>query len=97
MRHDPWKALGWSRASWYRHGKPDYPYRRYSTQKEEAAKGGISVRTYQRFMRILKTNDDFLIGALSVNKIGVVEKLVTDHHLRASYERWVKTAHKANK
>jgi hypothetical protein len=97
MRHDPWKALGWSRASWYRHGKPDYPYRRYNTQKEEAAKGGISVRTYQRLMRIGKTGDDFLIGALSVNKIGTVERLITDRHLRALYERWVKTAHKANK
>lgn len=42
-----WEAIGMSRASWYRHGKPtEKPHR--NTQKDLAKILGVSVRTIQR-------------------------------------------------
>lgn len=44
----PWEALGMSRATWFRHGKPTYNDRKI-TQKNRAEWGwGVSTRTVQR-------------------------------------------------
>jgi predicted DNA-binding transcriptional regulator AlpA len=53
MRHTKqrlWELLGISRATWYRHGKPDgLPNR--TTQAEMATRYGWSVRTIQRMAK----------------------------------------------
>jgi hypothetical protein len=43
----PWKAIGMSRAGWYRHGKPTTKPKRY-TQADIAKIAGVSLRTIQR-------------------------------------------------
>src|SRR5262245_17128917 len=43
----PWEAIGMSRATWYRHGKPTEKPTRY-TQADVAKILGISLRTTQR-------------------------------------------------
>lgn len=50
----PWEALGISRATWYRHGKPTKKRRKPKTVAEVAAQvGASSTRTYYRTMRVL--------------------------------------------
>ena len=44
----PWLALGMSRATWYRHGKPSEKPPKRETQAGMAKRLGISVRTIQR-------------------------------------------------
>jgi uncharacterized protein YoaH (UPF0181 family) len=44
----PWEAIGMSRASWYRHGKPTKKPEPRQTQKDIAEVLGVSVRTVQR-------------------------------------------------
>ena len=58
QKDQPWIALGMSRATWYRLGKPDKPRRKFTheEQLEGLAKNGMafsSWRTYQRTMRAL--------------------------------------------
>ena len=43
----PWDAIGVSRATWYRHGKPTQKPTRV-TQEQMAKAFGVSVRTIQR-------------------------------------------------
>ena len=45
-------TIGMSRASWYRHGKPSEKPKR-STNADEARKDSVSLRTYQRMMRVI--------------------------------------------
>jgi hypothetical protein len=44
---EPWKAIGMSRATWYRHGKPNEKPKRF-TQADVARILGVSLRTTQR-------------------------------------------------
>jgi hypothetical protein len=44
----PWEAIGMSRASWYRHGKPTEKPKRKTTHADIAKICGCSVRTIQR-------------------------------------------------
>jgi hypothetical protein len=44
----PWEAVGMSRASWYRHGKPTAKPTPTITQKRMAEAFGVSLRTIQR-------------------------------------------------
>ena len=44
----PWEAIGMSRASWYRHGKPTTKSKPKETQKDLSEILGCSVRTVQR-------------------------------------------------
>ena len=55
VRQTPWDAAGMSRASWYRHGKPEVRPKR-QTRAELARSIGISVRTVYRAAR--KVNDE---------------------------------------
>jgi DNA-binding transcriptional regulator LsrR (DeoR family) len=50
MRRHPWEAIGMSRASWYRHGKPTTKPQQM-TQTQIAAMMGVSLRTVQRVIR----------------------------------------------
>ena len=86
-----WEALGWSRASWYRHGKPDYAYRRQATQKDEAAKGRMSLRTYQRFCRIVQYAPElipFLEWALRQRFIRSLEQMIKDPAMKKRFLEW---------
>lgn len=57
MRHTPpWKKIGMSRATWYRHGKPAEKPRKGKTVPEIAKEIGLSsTRTYYRTMRALNS------------------------------------------
>ena len=44
----PWEAIGMSRATWYRRGKPTTKQEPKQTQKDLAEAFGVSVRTIQR-------------------------------------------------
>jgi hypothetical protein len=72
----PWTALGISRATWYRHGKPtDKPIR--ETQALYALQLGKSVRTIQRLMRIERACPELV--NLIINRkitIGKAEQIV---------------------
>jgi hypothetical protein len=59
----PWEAIGMSRASWYRHGKPtENPER--TPVAAAAGAAGISVRTYQRIMRVMAADMDLAVAML---------------------------------
>jgi hypothetical protein len=47
LRRKPWEAIGMSRGSWYRHGKPTEKPKR-TTHKDVAKSFGVSLRTVQR-------------------------------------------------
>ena len=55
QKAQPWLALGMSRATWYRHGKPTEPRPKYKNAAERAAQFGQSLRSHQRLMRILSS------------------------------------------
>jgi hypothetical protein len=53
LEQKPWEAVGMSRTSWYRHGKPAAkPWR--MTQAHLARLHGVSVRSIQRARRIAR-------------------------------------------
>ena len=53
----PWVTAGMSRASWYRHGKPQMAPQRI-TQSDAAMLYGVSVRSVQRVVRIKRYAPD---------------------------------------
>jgi hypothetical protein len=75
----PWKALGMSRATWYRHGKPSKKPPKRETQAMFAQQTGRSVRTLQRLMRIERADPELtnLVIARQIT-IGKAEALVRD-------------------
>jgi hypothetical protein len=53
MKQNPWTAIGMSRASWYRHGKPTKkPVKQ--TLAQWCAEHGAKLRTIQRYKRVFK-------------------------------------------
>jgi DNA-binding MurR/RpiR family transcriptional regulator len=56
MRHEPkpWTAIGMSRASWYRHGKPAARPTKRKTVAEIAREIHVSQRTFYRARRKLR-------------------------------------------
>jgi hypothetical protein len=55
---NPWEAIGMSRASWYRHGKPTEKPKRI-TVADEARRAGVSTRTHQHIMRVMAADIDW--------------------------------------
>lgn len=51
---DPWTAIGMSRASWYRHGKPKTKPVKPPTQRQFVKEHGLKLRTIQRHWRVQK-------------------------------------------
>jgi hypothetical protein len=79
----PWEALGISRATWYRRGKPtEKPIRRGHgpfSQRKNAASIHVSLRTMQRIDRIMEF--DFDLWRLTVEghiKPAQAERIVAD-------------------
>ena len=93
----PWEAIGMSRASWYRHGKPtESPMRRgqgpYS-QRKMAAGNHVSLRTQQRMDRIMEFDSDLWMLTVNGNiKPAQAERIVADP---VKYQRFLEyyTAH----
>jgi len=78
-----WEALGMSRASWYRHGKPaEKPTQRGQgpfSQRKMAAGNRVSLRTQQRIARIIESDFDLAMMVLDGEvKPGQAEKTITD-------------------
>jgi hypothetical protein len=68
-----------SRATWYRHGKPDKKRERMTVAKQAAMVNAPSVRTFQRLMRVMQDPDLApLVAAKNGLKPGQAEKLLTD-------------------
>ena len=93
MRHTPkpWEAIGISRATWYRHGKPDKkPVR--PLVADEARRAGVSTRTHQRIMRVMAADIDLAALMLNQNwcKPGQAEAIVANPALHRRFRRWFK-------
>ena len=50
----PWEAIGISRATWYRHGKPTENPPRTSIARAARTMGASSTRTFQRIQSLYK-------------------------------------------
>ena len=69
----PWEAIGISRATWYRHGKPTEKPKKLLTAAERVKMLGpsVSARTAQRIERVMAVPsvqlrfDEFLGGGFS--------------------------------
>lgn len=93
MRRPKWKALGYSQATWYRQGKPNRPYKRSSTQNDEAAKRGLSLRTFQRLMRVAETDPLLLKIVDGGTPIGRLEWYAADPERLRKLKRYLKQRH----
>jgi hypothetical protein len=77
MRQDtPWAAIGISRASWYRHGKPATKPNRLETKAEMARRIGVSLRTLYRAQ---KQYIDQRTARLRQYQEAVLRKLLEKH------------------
>jgi hypothetical protein len=87
----PWEAIGMSRASWYRHGKPTEKPRKPNTAADEARLGRVSVRTYHRIMRVIKADVDLavLMGD-GWCKPGQAERIVADPVEHRRFRKWLR-------
>ena len=75
----PWLALGLSRATWYRLGKPQTKPPGRTTQAQQADKLDISVRTIQRANRIRREAPDLVDQVVAGTlKLGTAERLVIE-------------------
>jgi len=59
-----WEALGMSRASWYRHGKPTEKPTRPFSQARIARHDHVSIRTVQRVERVMRADPDLWRAAM---------------------------------
>ena len=92
QKDKPWEAIGMSRASWYRHGKPsEKPPKRPREGVADLARqlGFSSTRTYQRVCRVLESDDDLAVAFLrnGLAKAGQAERLLTDPVVRRRAEQ----------
>jgi hypothetical protein len=79
--HDdpPWLALGISRATWYRLGKPATKPRPRRTQAQNARDFSISVRALQRARRISRDAPDLQARiAAGELRLGTAERLLIE-------------------
>jgi hypothetical protein len=67
----PWIAIGMSRATWYRHGKPTEKPRKM-TQRQVAASMQIGVRTLQRAARVEREAPEFR-PAIAAGEMSIAE------------------------
>jgi hypothetical protein len=76
MRRDtPWTAIGMSRATWYRHGKPATKPDRPKTNAEIARSISVSLRTLYRARKEFKDNR---IARLREYQLPLVRKLLEE-------------------
>lgn len=76
----PWTAIGMSRASWYRHGKPTAKPEREPTVKDIAAKVGVSERTmYRAFQNAGRRTNRKRVANLHRYQEGMMHELWRKH------------------
>jgi hypothetical protein len=87
----PWEAIGMSRASWYRHGKPTEKPERTSVAAAARA-AGVSVRTHQRIMRVMAADMDLAVAMLKHGwcKPGQAEAIIKNPILLRKFRRMIK-------
>lgn len=82
----PWQALGMSRATWYRRGKPTKPRMPKQTYQDIAQLTGVSVRTVQRMHRVLSADPVLCIAVEhGAGKWGQAERLILNPE---AHRRW---------
>ena len=88
----PWEAIGMSRASWYRHGKPTENPPRTSVARAARIMGASSTRTFQRINRVLAADMDLAVLMLNHGwcKPGQAEQIIADPALHRRFRRWFK-------
>jgi hypothetical protein len=89
----PWQAIGMSRASWYRHGKPaKKPPRPSAAAAARAA--GVSLRTHQRIMRVMAADIDLAVAMLDRGwcKPAQAEAIIKNPALLREFRKMVKRA-----
>jgi hypothetical protein len=87
----PWQAIGISRATWYRHGKPTEKPKR-SSEAAQARAAGVSLRTHQRIMRVMGADTDLAVVMLKGwVKPGRAERVISDPRLHRRFRQWFKT------
>jgi hypothetical protein len=80
----PWLALGISRATWYRQGKPT-TRRKRQTQAMTAKQTGLSLRSMQRAFRVAREVPDLALQVQAGEMtLGAAERIIK--------ERWGREA-----
>src|SRR5215467_8389444 len=88
----PWEAIGMSRASWYRHGKPSEKPQRF-TKAMWAHMHRVSLRTMSRIdHRVTNGRDeDFALMLLRGEiKPGLAERIIADPRLHRRFRKWLR-------
>jgi hypothetical protein len=83
-------ALGISRATWYRHGKPA-EWHKLATQADEAKKGNLSLRTYQRLARVFGPGKPRLVQSYVSHggmKLGMADYLLSHPAALRRFRVW---------
>jgi hypothetical protein len=85
----PWEAIGISRATWYRHGKPTEKPKRTSIARAARAMGASSTRTFQRINRVLAADMDLALLMLQHGwcKPGQAEAIIRDPVLHRKFRK----------
>jgi hypothetical protein len=88
----PWEAIGMSRATWYRHGKPSEKPKRI-TVADAARAAGVSTRTHQRIMRVMRDDKGLAVLMLKHGwcKPGQAEKILTNPRAHRAFRKMLKT------
>jgi hypothetical protein len=102
LRQKPWEAVGMSRATWYRRGKPDEKWPDRAEARANGLKlrmgmsGARSLRTLQRFERVLFKDMD-LARAIARGDctIGLAERIVSSPGRHRIFRKWLKAQRKA--
>ena len=97
MRHTPkpWEAIGISRATWYRHGKPTEKPPRPSIARRAQMMGAPSVRTLQRIERVMAANIELAALILQGRcKPGQAEAIIANPAEHRRFRKWLKAEKK---
>ena len=87
----PWEAIGISRATWYRHGKPTENPPRTSIARAARTMGASSTRTFQRIHRVMAADMDLARAMLDGwCKPAQAEAIIKDPVLLRKFRRMVK-------
>jgi hypothetical protein len=96
LRQKPWEAVGMSRATWYRRGKPTEKRDRAAARAaglklRMGMSGARSLRTLQRFERVLRKDTD-LASAIARGDCttALAELIVSDPAKHKRFRKWLK-------
>lgn len=89
QKDKPWEQLGISRATWYRHDKPT-EWRRLSTHADDAKENRMSLRSYERLMRIFGGRNKLIQGYVKHGgmKLGMADYLLAHPSALRRFKAW---------